>query len=307
MHIAVVGSGGVGGYFGGRLAAAGARVSFVARGPHLDALRARGLRLISPKGDLHLRDVVAVADTVDIGPVDVVLLAVKMYDLETAARTLPPLIGPDTAVVTLQNGVEAVDIVSAQIARAHVTGGVAYIAAVISEPGVITHTALDRLIFGELDGSRSRRLEQLLEACMRAGFAATLSERIEVDLWSKFARLSVFSGTTAAVRGPIGVVRSEPALLAMVESACQEALAVGRARGVPLPTSVLDEIMGMVHSLPDAAKSSMLEDLERGKRLELPWLSGAVVRLGQQAGVPTPIHSFLNAVLTPYVKGAGHA
>jgi 2-dehydropantoate 2-reductase len=298
-----MGTGGVGGYFGGRLAASGQDVSFIARGAHLDALRERGLDIQSPKGDLRLPLVRATADPSEIGPVDIVLFTVKMYDVDAAADAIRPLVGPETAVVTLQNGVEAVDKVAAHVGREHVVGGVAYVAAVIAEPGVIKHTALDTLIVGELDGSRTARLEMLTQACRAAGFQAVLSDRIELELWSKFSRLSVFSGMTAVTRCPIGVLRSDPALLAMLKEACEETMAVGRARGVPLPDVLMDDILKMVHTLPAVAKASMLEDLERGKRLELPWLSGAVVRLGAEAGVATPIHRFIATVLGPYIGG----
>jgi 2-dehydropantoate 2-reductase len=303
VRIAMIGAGGVGGYFGARLAAAGEDVTFIARGVHLAALQASGLRLQSPKGDLHLTTVTATDSTSSVGPVDVVFVTVKMYDLEAAAVTLPPLLGPDTVVVTLQNGVEAVDLVAGHVNRHHVAGGVAYVAAVITEPGTIRHTSLDALIFGELDGRRSDRLIRLEAACARAGFSARVSEHIEIDLWSKFSRLSVFSGMTAVTRSPIGVLRGDPELLALLRSACEETLRVGRARGVALPDLVMTEIMQMVDSLPYQAKASMLEDLERGRRLELPWLSGAVVRLGREAGVPTPIHTFIATVLKPHVNG----
>ena len=307
MRIAIIGAGGVGGYFGARLQAAGTDVIFVARGAHLAALRERGLRLESPKGDLHLAHVQATDDAASVGVVDVVLLTVKMYDLDEASRMLGPLIGSDTVVVTLQNGVEAVDIVAKHVGREHVAGGVAYIAAVISEPGVIRHTSLDTLIFGELDRRPTGRLAALEQACLRAGFSARVSDDIDIDLWSKFARLSVFSGMTAVTRSPMGVLRSDPELLAMLIAACKETIAVGRARGVALPDRLMDEILQMVHTLPHHAKASMLEDLERGRRLELPWLSGGVVRLGAAAGVSTPIHAFIATVLKPHVNGASPA
>jgi 2-dehydropantoate 2-reductase len=303
MRIAVIGAGGVGGYFGARLANAGVDVSFVARGAHLEALRSHGLRVKSPKGDLHLTRVCATTDPSSIGQVDVVLLTVKMYDLETACSMLSPLLAPETVVVTLQNGVEAVDIVSRHIGWEHVAGGVAYVAAVISEPGVITHTALDSLIFGELDGRQSDRLLRFDEVCRQAGFGSRVSDNIHLDLWSKFSRLSVFSGMTAVTHSPIGVLRSDPELFAMLTAACEETIRVGRAQGVPLPDTLMDEILQMVHSLPHHAKASMLEDLERGRRLELPWLSGGVVRLGRAAGVDTPIHAFIATVLKPHVNG----
>lgn len=304
MKVVMVGAGGVGGYFGARLAARGVEVWFIARGAHLEALRTTGLRVESPKGAVHLEAVQATDDPAAAGTADVVLLTVKMYDLENAARSIAPLIGPQTVVVTLQNGVEAVDIVARHVDRRHVAGGVAYVAAVIAEPGLIRHTALEALIFGELDGTRSDRLLALEGAFRSAGVDARVSDQILVDLWGKFARLSVFSGMTAVTRSPIGVLRSDPQLLGMLVAACEETVRVGRARGVALPDRVLDEIQQMVHGLPPQAKSSMLEDLERGRRLELPWLSGAVVRLGAEMGVPTPIHAFIATVLKPHVGGA---
>jgi 2-dehydropantoate 2-reductase len=304
MKIVVIGAGGVGGYFGGRLAASGEDVHFVARGAHLDALRTKGLRIQSPKGDADVPRVNATSDAATIGHADVVLFTVKMYDVDAAAAMLPPLIGPDTVVITLQNGVEAVDMVARQVPRAHVAGGVAYVAAVISEPGTIRHTALDTLIFGELDGRRSQRMERFAESCLRAGFQARVSDRIDVDLWGKFARLSVFSGMTAVTRSPLGVIREDPDLTAMMKAALQESLQVARASGVALPDQYMKEIMTMVGDMPANSKSSMLEDLERGKRLELPWLNGAMVRLGREAGVPTPTHQFIATVLKPFVKGA---
>lgn len=304
LKIAIVGAGGVGGYFGARLIASGADVHFLARGAHLAALRTSGLRVDSPNGHLSLPAVTATDDPAVIGAADVVLLTVKMYDLEAAVRSLAPLVGPETVVVTLQNGVEAVDIVSRNVPAPQVVGGVAYVAAVIAEPGVIRHTSLQALIFGERDGHRSQRLVRLEAACLAAGFDARASSDIGVDLWSKFARLSVFSGMTAVTRSPLGVLREDPELLALLQSASEETIAVGRAHGIALPATLIDDVLRMVHSMPPQSKSSMLEDLERGRRLELPWLSGAVVRLGRQVGVATPIHRFIATVLRPFQDGA---
>ena len=303
MKIVFFGAGGVGGYFGGRLAQAGVDVSFVARGAHLAAIRRDGLRIASPKGDAHVTHVRASDDPADLGPADVVFLTVKMYDVDTAASALRPLVGPDTLVVTLQNGVEATDMVARRIGRAHVAGGVAYVAAVIAEPGLIRHTALDALIVGELDGAMSPRLLALRDAVSTAGFSFTASPDIRVDLWSKFVRLSVFSGMTSVMRSPVGVLRAHPPLLEMMAAAVDEALAVGRAQGVQLGDGVKDEVFAMFRGVPPQAKSSMLEDLERGRPLELPWLSGAVVRLGREAGVATPVHATIETLLAPLVHG----
>jgi len=304
MRIAIVGAGGVGGYFGGRLAAAGADVTFLARGAHLDALRSRGLQIQSFKGDLHLPRVQATSDPSAIGPVDIVLFTVKLYDTEAATTLLPPLLGPDTAVIPLQNGVDGVDIVSRAVGREHTAGGTVYVAAVVTEPGVIRHSALDHVIFGELDGSRSPRLERLLDACTPAGFQVTLSDNIEVDIWTKFVRLSVFSGMTAVTRCPIGTIVADPELFEMLRTAARESMAVARAKGVAVPDSLIEDVDRAYRSMPPHMKSSMLEDLDRGRRLELPWLSGAVVRIGREVGVPTPTHQFIATVLKPHVNGS---
>ncbi|MGE3189193.1 MAG: 2-dehydropantoate 2-reductase [Vicinamibacterales bacterium] len=304
MRIAIMGSGGVGGYFGGRLAAAGEDVHFIARGRHLEALRASGLRLASPKGDLHLPTVQATADPAAIGPVDVVLFTVKLYDVDASAEAVRPLIGPETVVITMQNGVEAVDMVAAKVGRDHVAGGVCYISAVIDEPGVIRHTAMDTMVFGETDGRVTPRLQAFEAAGRRAGFEATVTADIDPVIWTKFVRLSGWSGMTAATRSPIGVLRDDPRIFAVLREAFEEAVAVGRARGVALPAAILEETLALVQTFPAGTKSSLLEDLERGRRLELPWLSGAGVRLGREAGVPTPTHRFIEAVLTPHAAGA---
>jgi 2-dehydropantoate 2-reductase len=303
MRIAILGSGGVGGYFGGRLAESGTDVIFIARGAHLEALQTRGLRIESPQGHVHLPSVNATDDPRTIGPVDVVFFTVKLYDSDAAAALLPPLIGPDTVVISFQNGVDAVDVLTHAVGRQHTAGGTALVAAVIVEPGVIRHTVNDRLIFGELDGNRSSRLERLLEACSTARFHARLSDRIEVDIWTKFVWLSTFSGVTTVTRLPIGPVRDDPDLLAMCQAAGMETMAVARAKGMPLPTEVYDEMITSFQALPPQTKSSMLEDLERGRPLELPWLSGAVVRIGDELGVPTPTHRFITAVLRPHAGG----
>lgn len=303
MKIAVIGAGAVGGYFGGRLAAAGHTVTFMARGATLEALRTQGLHITSPlRGDLHIP--VRATDRPDeVGPVDVVLSTVKIYDLEASAPAMRPLIGPDTVVIPLQNGVEARAMLMPLLGADHVAAGSAYIAAVADRPGHITHITADRLVFGEADGAISARLQAFAEAGQQAGFVTELTPDIETEQWIKFVRLSTWSAMTAVTRSPMGVIKAYPSLMAMMEQALDEAIAVGHARGIPLPPTLKEATQHLVRTFPYGTKSSMLEDLERGRRLELPWLSGAVVRMGAEAGVPTPVHSFVTTVLTPFVAG----
>jgi 2-dehydropantoate 2-reductase len=303
MRVAIVGSGGVGGYFGGRLAAAGHDVSFVARGGHLAALKKNGLRIESPLGALHLESVTATDDPSIIGPVDVVFFTVKLYDTAAALERLPPLIGRETVVISFQNGVDSVEVLTKALGRAHVAGGTTYVAASIAEPGVIKHTAMNRLVFGPVDGKPSRLLTELVTATSAAGIDSTLSDRIMAEIWTKFVRLTVFSGMTAIARAPIGTVLASPELVTMLQAALHESIAVARAVDIPLPDTMFDDLMVAFQALPAEAKSSMLDDLEKGKPLELPWLSGALVRIGEQAGVPTPTHRLIVGLLWHHVSG----
>ena len=303
MRIAVIGAGGVGGYFGARLAGSGVDVAFVARGAHLQAMQASGLRIESPKANLHLKTVTASDDPKTIGPVDVVFFTVKLYDSDAAAAMLPPLIGPQTVVITFQNGIDSVDVLTKAVGREHVAGGVAHVQAVITEPGVIRHTALAQLIFGELDGTSTPRLEAMYEACKGAGFDAKLTEHIHDELWLKFVRLTALSGMMAVTRSPLGVLRDDPDLWAMLQAAILEAMAVAHARRIQFPPNAFSEMLHHIGGMPPHAKSSMLQDLEHGRRLELPWLNATLARIGDELGVPTPIHRFIATALKPFVNG----
>jgi 2-dehydropantoate 2-reductase len=233
------------------------------------------------------------------------MFAVKLYDAEAALALLPPLVGPATVVLPFQNGVDGVDIVGRKVGREHTGGGTCYVSAVVSEPGVIKHTAMDHLIFGELDGSRSARLEALLDTCAKTNFHSTLSSDIAVDIWTKFTRLSVLSGMNAVTRSPLGVIVNDPDLFAMLKAAVAETLAVAHAKGIAVGDDMVEDVARAYKALPYETKASMLVDLEQGRRLELPWLSGAVARIGREVGVATPIHSFITAVLKPHVNGSG--
>lgn len=305
MKIAIMATGGVGGYFGARLAAAGQEVHFVARGAHLAALRASGLKLKSANGDLHLQPVSVTDDPATIGPVDIVLFAVKQYDTATAAKAIVPLIGATTGVISLQNGMDRQDPLRATLGRDHVIGGVAYItAAEVASPGVITHVGpLARLIFGELDGSASPRGARFLAACKDAGIDATLSSDIAREVWAKFALLSAFSGVSSVLRKPIGAVASDPDTRKLLSDAIAETAAVAKANGADLGADYLARQLALVDQMLPETKSSMQIDLEHRRRLELEWLSGAVARFGDETRVPTPTHHFIYAALKLYANG----
>ena len=305
MRIAIMGSGGVGGYLGGRLAAGGQDVTFIARGAHLAAIRERGLRIESAgRGDVAIEPAKATDDPATLGPVDLVVFAVKLYDSESAARASRPLIGPQTGIVTLQNGVDSVGVLSRVLGPEHVIGGVAQIAAVIAAPGVIRHTGtLAHFQIGELDGGQSERLAALAQALEQAGVDHQVSDDIERDIWAKMVFLATFAGLTALTRLPIGPIRDDPETRALYREGLAEALAVARAKGIGLPEDFVAKALARTDQLPAQMKSSLLEDLERGRRLELPWLSGAIVRMGQELGVATPVHGFITAALKPHAKG----
>ena len=309
MKIAIMATGGVGGYFGARLAAAGEDVHFIARGAHLAALRGNGLTLKSANGDLHLQPVSATDDPATIGIVDIVLFAVKQYDTESAATLIKPLIGADTAAITLQNGMDKDERLSAVLGRDHVMDGAAYITgAGVAAPGVITHVGkVARIVFGEADGARSARGERFLAACKNAGIDATLSTDIAKELWAKFALLSAFSGITSVLRQPIGPIMADPDTRKLLTDAIIEAVAVATARGIDLGADYLQRQMAFNSGVPAETKSSMQMDLEAGRRLELEWMSGAVARIGDEVSVPTPTHHFIYAALKLYANGQPHS
>lgn len=304
MRIAIMGAGGVGGYVGARLAESGRDVTFVARGAHLRAMQDHGLRLESPLGDATLRPVRASDDPGAVGPVDLVLLAVKLYDVETAALACRPLLGARTGVVTFQNGVDAPEIVAGALGREHVVGGVAQIRAMVAEPGLIRHVGITpRYIFGELDGRSSERVEALAGALRAAGVEHEVSADIQADLWRKMIFLASLSGMTSLVRLPIGPIREDPETRAMLRACVDEAFAVARAKGVALPADAPERIMAGVGGLQADNTSSMFDDLAAGRRLELPWLSGAIARMGRELDVPTPTHAFITTALKLHAGG----
>lgn len=296
-RFAVVGTGGVGGYFGARLASAGFETTFLARGAHLDAIRRDGLRIVEPDGGFTVA-AEATDDPARIGPVDFALFAVKLWDTETAAEQCRPLIGPDTAVLSLQNGVDSEPVLARVLGAGHVMGGVAEISAAITAPGTITRfSPFQRIKGGELEPRDDARLRRLAEACEAAGIAWQQPDDIQVAIWTKFTFLVGLSALTALTRRPIGAVRSDPDTRALLRRVVDETVAVGRAKGVSLADDLTDRQMAFIDSLPAEMRASMAMDLEKGQRLELPWLSGAVVRMGRELGVDATANGFVVAAL----------
>lgn len=305
MKIAVMGAGGVGGYFGGRLAQAGHEVGFVARGKHLEALKSKGLTLKSPLGDAALK-VKAAEKPADLGAAEVVLFAVKLWDTESAAESIRPLVEKGGVVIPFQNGVESIARIGAVLGPERVMGGAAYIAARIAEPGTILQTGpIARLRFGITQPSQQKAAEAFLEACKGAKIEAELADDIERVLWEKFVLLVAVSATTAITRRSIGVVRGDPDLRWLLEAVMRETWALGRKRGVRLADDLVAKTLAQADSFAPEMRASMAQDLEAGTRLEAPWLSGAVARMSQELGLEAPVNRAIYAALKPYVNGDG--
>ncbi len=305
MKILVMGSGGVGGVFGGRLAAGGCDVTFVARGAHLAALRDNGLLIENETlGDTRVRPLKVTDDPLSAGTPDLILFGVKLWDTETVAKSLLPTIGPHTAVLSLQNGVIKDDILRTVFGDAAVMGGAAYVGSHVARPGVIRQVGtIQRMVFGEYDGSPSARAQALLAAALKAGLQAELSLDIRRTLWEKYAFLVGLSGTTAAMRSTIGPVRDHPQTRAFLFDLMQEAVAVGRALGVNLPENYAQDRLAFADSVPATMDSSLHNDLKNGNRLEVEWLAGGVVQLGKKAGVATPCNRAVWDMLALYAQG----
>ncbi len=301
----MLGAGGVGGYFGARLALAGHDVRFIARGAHAEAMRAGGLRVTSDLGDARLLPVAVFTATRDVGEVDLVVVAVKLWDTEAAARTIRPMLGASTVVMSLQNGIEKDEAVAGVVGRERVLGGVTYVLANLAEPGLVVHSGnLQRVRVGELDGGRSARVDAVVAAFVDGGIDAAASADIRRATWEKFIFLAANSAVTAVTRQTIGTLRTCAATRALLGDAMREVVALARAEGVPIADDFVDERLRFVETLPEGGRASMAQDLLRGGRLELDWLSGAVVRRAERLGLATPVHRTLYAALAPYANGA---
>jgi len=310
MKIAIVGAGGVGGFYGAKLLKAGLDVTFVARGAHFQAMRRNGLTIESENGgvNLALPAVTVTDDPLTIQSPDLIIIAVKLWDLAPLVRALKKIATPKTGILSLQNGVIKDDILKEAFGTQAVIGGVGYVATHIGRPGVITQVgALQKIKLGEYDGSRSARVETLVDAFASTGVEASNSEDIRRVLWEKYVFLVGLSALTSVTRLPIGPIRENAHSRSLLESVIQEAVAVGRALGVGLPEDYAQQCMGLVDQLPFTMSSSMFHDLDRGNRLELPWLSGGVVSLAEKAGIRAPVNAFIADALAPYITGRAAA
>jgi len=304
MRIVVIGTGGVGGYFGARLTEAGENVTFVARGAHLEAIKSRGLTVYSALGDMHLRDVQCTENTRDIGHADIVMIAVKLWATDEAIQTAKPLLGKNTGIISFQNGILAEESLIAACSSQHAMGGVANIAALIEEPGVIRHNGnMASLAFGELNNTQSERAQLLLTACSRANIKAEIPDDINRAIWEKYIRLVTMSAMTTLCRMPIGPIRDEVHTRNLLSQILAEIIDVGKAKGLKFSDNVLQEQLDIIDGYPPSMVASMCGDLRRGYPLEVPWFSGTIVRLGKELNIPTPANGFVYAALKLFEHG----
>src|SRR5579863_405132 len=305
LRIAIIGSGGVGGYFGARLAKGGADVVFLARGAHLAALRSQGIKVEDGAEPLHVAPVEATDDPSKIGIADFVLIAVKLWDTEAILKRIRPVVGPATSIISFQNGVLKDSYLRAHFDAAQIMGGVGYVATTIDRPGVIRQTGpMQRLIFGEFDGRVSSRGDAFLKACVDGGINAQLSPHIEREIWQKFVFLVGLSGTTTTMRVPIGPIRNNPQTRKFLLDVMKEVVAVGRAHGVDLAEDYAEQRLALADEVSPEMTSSMHHDLQRGNPLEVRWLSGGVVELGERVDVPTPLNRAIADILVLHAQGA---
>lgn len=304
MKFAVMGVGGLGGYIGGRLAHSGQEITFIARGQRLLALRESGLHVRSPEGEFAVHPVRTTSDPREVGPVDVVLFCVKTYDVPDAVARIAPLVGPQTAVLPIQNGVGHIEQLQRAVGQAAVLGGVAMLNAHSTVPNVFERPGgPHRLELGEIDGTLSPRCQALAQALSDAGIDAHTIPNIAERMWWKFAGICG-AGVFSVMRGSKGQIWDEPETHDLIRQAVTEAVAVAIARGIPLAATMPDEVIRGFGSFPPPYKPSMLVDLEHGRRLELEALNGTLVRLGDEVGIPTPVNDFIYACLKPYANGA---
>lgn len=304
MRVAVLGSGGIGGYYGALLARSGHDVAFIARGAHLEAMQRRGLTVRTPEGESTI-SVTASADTASVGTVDLVLFSVKSYDTETAAQALTPLMARDTAVITFQNGLDSVDAIASVAGSEAVLAGGVYVALQLVGPGVILRTGGEgKVVFGELSGTLTERVQRIADAFRQSGIPHDVTPDIRRVLWDKFLFITGIGGVTALARSGIGPLLASAAGRSLLRAACGEIVAIAQGEGAPLQPAAVDAVLAQAATLPAPWRSSMARDLEQGRRLEVDALSGAVVRRGLKQGIPTPIHQTIVACLSVHQPSA---
>ncbi len=304
MRIVVIGTGGVGGYFGARLTEAGENVTFVARGAHFEAIKSRGLTVYSALGDMHLKDVQCTDNTRDIGHADIVMIAVKLWATDEAIQNAKPLLGKNTGIISFQNGILAEESLIAAYSSQHAMGGVANIAALIEEPGIIRHNGnMASLAFGELNNTQSERARSLLAACSRANIKAEIPDDINRAIWEKYIRLVTMSAMTTLCRMPIGPIRDEIHTRNLLSQILSEIIDVGKAKGLKFSDNVFQEQLDIIDGYPPSMVASMCGDLRRGYPLEVPWFSGTIARLGKELNIPTPANGFVYAALKLFEHG----
>ena len=305
MRIAIFGTGGVGGYFGGRLAHAGEDVTFIARGEHLRAIKAKGLMVDSPSGNFVVFPAKASDDVSEVGEVDLVIVGVKAWQVPEAARTMKPLVGPRTTVLPLQNGVDAASQLVHELGPDKIIGGLCRIVSFVVEPGHIKHAGFTpSIVIGEMDNRRTDRITLIELLFKRAGLEITVAPDIQAALWTKFLFIASFSGIGAIADSPAGVLRSDPKWRAQMLKAMEEIYALALARGIKLPSDSIDKVMASVDSLPEDATSSMQRDIAAGKASELESQNGAVVRLARESGIEVPTHTLIYETLRPLEQKA---
>ncbi|MBA4739493.1 MAG: 2-dehydropantoate 2-reductase [Burkholderiales bacterium] len=304
MRIAVIGTGGVGGYFGARLSEAGEDVTFIARGAHLEAMKNKGLAIHSPLGNMHLDKIQCTDDPSTIAPVDIVMIAVKLWATNEAIEAARPLLSEGTGIISFQNGILAEELLLKAFTKTHAMGGVANIAALIEEPGVIRHNGtMASLFFGELDNESSSRSKLLLEACEKANITASIPEDINRAIWEKYIRLVTMAAMTTICRMPIGPIRNDTDTRSLLTQILSEIIAVAKAKGIKFSADVVAEQLSIIDSYPPSMVASMCGDLRRGYRLELPWFSGTVTNLGKDFNIPTPANAFVYSALKLFENG----
>ncbi len=305
MRVAVMGTGGMGGFYGGRLALSGQDVTFVARGPHLAAMREKGLLLKGPDGDQPIEPTKATDDPASIGPVDVILFCVKLYDAEEAAGLIRPIVRDDTLIVSLMNGVDGPERVAKVLGKGEVIGGAAYASATICGPGEVEYRqGPNRLVLGALGAQQPAALASFADACRAAGFPVEVSDNIARTLWEKFVLLSTNAGLTALTRQPVGVVYADADLRRLAREMMAEVVAVAHARNVELAPDIIDRSFAVLDAFAPGMFASAYFDLANGKRMEVGSFSGLIARLGDELGVATPHHRTVYACLKPYEHGA---